>query len=487
MSFLVYTNRAVQYACVAFAFWFIGVFAYVAILSVNYPFHLEWMEGHTVDIILRLREGLPFYTKPTLEYVPYIYTPYYFYVATFVSFFTGVDFLAGRLVSLLSTFCLVWLLYAWMRKEGGDKLLSWVAAGLYLSTYVLSARWFDVARVDSLYLLLMASGLYVFYFDRSKYVGLVSGCIFAAAFFTKQSALLALIPCFLAALYIRPRAALIAGSVTAVIILVGCLLLEYNSNAWFSFFVYHVPAGHVNDGRKILTFWTEDLIPHCAMMVVVAVFGWLSTYKNGHKALLWYASIALGFIGSAYLSRIHSYGHSNVIMPAHFALALLSGLLLMHSAGKYKIINIVACFALIYQFYSLIYDPQRFVPNQDAIARGNALLEEIRNIEGEVLVSELQYVQPRVGKKTYTVGMAGFDLMRADLKGRNQVKTEYVQSIANAIKNKKFSAIVVGYFIRLGELRGHYQLLKTIDNPQEFVTGGVYFNKARIFVPRLDK
>ncbi len=483
MKFLNYTNRAAQYACVALAIWFIGLFTYVALFSINYPFHLEWMEGHTVDIIQRLRDGLPFYTKPTLEYVPYIYTPYYFYVATFVSYFTGVDFLAGRLVSFASTLGTVWLLYAWMRKEGGDKFISLVAGGIYLSTYILSARWLDVARVDSLYLFLMAAGLYIFYFDRSKYTGLMAGCIFAAAFFTKQSAILALMPCFIAALYVRPKDAFIAGGVTAAIILAGCALLEYNSNGWFGFYVYDIPAGHTNDGRKIYTFWKVDLIPTAAIMMVTAVFGLLASYAKGHKALLWYASIAVGFIGSAYVSRIHSYGHLNVIMTAYFTFALLSGLLLVICAERYRIINITACLALCYQFYSLNYDPQRFIPNQHAIKRGNELLEEIRKVDGDVLFTELQYVQPRVGKKTFTIGMAGFDLMRANLKGKQHIKEAYMQELVEAVRSKKFAAIITGYFIKVNELRNNYNMVKTIENPQEFVTGGVYFNKAKIFVP----
>ncbi len=478
-------NRYLQYATVLCSGWFAAVFIYVAFLSANYPFHLEWMEGHTVDIIQRLRDGLPFYDKPTLEYVPYIYTPYYFYLSAFVSFFTGVDFLAGRLVSIASTLGTVWIMYRWIRAEGGDRLISCVAGGLYLATYALSARWFDVARVDSLYLFLMVAGLYVFYFNRNRYGAVLSACLFAAAFFTKQSAVLALFPCFVVALYIQPRQALIAGATAAVIMLGGCIWLEITSKGWFSFYVYDVPAGHADDGRKISSFWMVDLLPNVAIMMVVSMCTLIAAcIIKGHKSCLWYGAIVLGFLGSSYLSRVHSFGHLNVIMPAHFAFSLLSALLPAMTAKRYAIVAAGASLAIIGQFTMLRYDPAPFIPNQQAIARGNALLDEIKTYKGDVMFSELQYVQPRVGKKTFSIGMAGFDVMRSDLKGMNHVKYAYVGSLINAVRKQKFDAIVTGYFLKVNELREHYYLLKTIDNPQEFVTGGVYFSRANIFVPK---
>ena len=458
-------------------------FLYVAISTLNYPFNLEWMEGHTVDIVQRIREGKPIYAKPTLEYIPYIYTPYYFYVSAFVSLFTGVGFFPARLVSLLATLGSTAVLYHWIRRENGDKLTACVAAGLFLATYKISGRWFDVARIDSLNVFLMVAGMYVFYFRQNLGGALLAAFLFSAAFFTKQSTALALAPPLLAVLLIHTRHGFITIAVTAALCLIGCAYFEYVSDGWFSFYVYDVPAGHGSFRYMIKNFWTGDIYRPLKIALALALFAAVMLWRQGKRSWLWYMALMAGLIGSSYAARIHSFGHVNVLIPAHWALALMSGLALHHASRLTHTAALAVPCLLAVQFYVLYYDPSRQIPSEKSIEQGYRFLDEVAKIPGDILFSELQYIQTRVGKKPYSIGMSGFDIFRSNLKEKNYVKRELQKELADAIKNKRFSAVITGRFIRIFELKGNYRLERAIDYPQEYVTGAVFFTRANVFVP----
>ena len=44
--------------------------------------------------------------------------------------------------------------------------------------------------------------------------------------------------------------------------------------------------------------------------------------------MLFYLLLAVGFVGSAWLSRLHAGAHQNVLMPAHAGIAVLLGIFL---------------------------------------------------------------------------------------------------------------------------------------------------------------
>ena len=78
-----------------------AVYLYVALRRIGYPYELEWLEGGAVEIVRRVAEGQSIYVQPSLHYVPYPYTPLYFWVSGALAHVTGVGFLPLRLVSLL--------------------------------------------------------------------------------------------------------------------------------------------------------------------------------------------------------------------------------------------------------------------------------------------------------------------------------------------------------------------------------------------------
>jgi hypothetical protein len=61
--------------------WFLGAYRWVACSRVAYPYEFESMEGSMVDHVRRLFAGQPLYVGPSLEFVPFIYTPLFYGVS----------------------------------------------------------------------------------------------------------------------------------------------------------------------------------------------------------------------------------------------------------------------------------------------------------------------------------------------------------------------------------------------------------------------
>ena len=70
----------------------------------GFPLDLEWMEGGMLIHAQRLAAGQGIYVKPTLDFVPYLYTPLYPALLALLSFVLPLGYLLGRVVSLLALF-----------------------------------------------------------------------------------------------------------------------------------------------------------------------------------------------------------------------------------------------------------------------------------------------------------------------------------------------------------------------------------------------
>jgi 4-amino-4-deoxy-L-arabinose transferase-like glycosyltransferase len=124
-----------QLIITTFSVYFILVFLYVAFSRITYPFELEWMEGATVDHVVRLMQGMDIYVKPTFEFIPYRYTPFYYWVSLIPVFILGPGFLSLRLVSLLATLGCLGIIYLWVYRETNKFLPAIIAAGFYAATF----------------------------------------------------------------------------------------------------------------------------------------------------------------------------------------------------------------------------------------------------------------------------------------------------------------------------------------------------------------
>ena len=69
---------------------------------IPYPYDLEWMEGGMLLHAARIAEGQPLYVTPSIDFIPFIYTPLYpWIVGGLASLGLPLEYTLGRSVSMI--------------------------------------------------------------------------------------------------------------------------------------------------------------------------------------------------------------------------------------------------------------------------------------------------------------------------------------------------------------------------------------------------
>jgi hypothetical protein len=395
---------------------YVALVLFVMVRRAAYPYELEWLEGIALEHVQRVRHGLPLYTAPSLAWVPLNYTPLYFWLSAAASVLFGETFLAMRLVSILSALAAGGLMWKLVRHETGRASPAWLAVGLFAATYRLGGAWFDVARADSLHLALLLAGAWVARTDPSRWrMPLLAGTLFAFAFLTKQSVIVAAGPLMLWLLLTdRPRglvlaltfAALSAGFVYA---------LDAESGGWFGYYAYVVPRFHSTDLKLLWTFPAQDLGLRFGGVIAIGVLALLGTKFAKRAAFGFHASLALGFLGLGWSLRLYPGGYDNVLVPAHAALAMFGAFAFAALTGpgaRWATFGEVAAALMVMQLALLRWDPQAQIPTTADRAAGDQLVADLRALPGRVYVSSHTYLLERAGRPTHAHVMPLMDVIR---------------------------------------------------------------------------
>ena len=441
-------QKPLNAALVAVSVWFGLAFIYVALFSLNYPFGMEWLEGHVMEMVVRSAKNQPIYMAPTLEYVPFIYTPFYYHVAAIFTKFLGLDFIAGRSVSILSTLGITAVLFSWVRALGGTRGAGLAAAGTYLAGYQIMGRWYDLARVDNLYVLLLLSGLYMLHTQRGAVAALVAAGLFAFAFYTKQSAPMAFAPMLLWAALRHRKDGLVASAATTVFIIATIMVSDFLSGGWFSFYVFGVPAGHGLDEQYLLGFFSGDVIAKWWPLLIAAIALSIRCCKHERELFWACAALGLGLVGSSYLSRIHWGGYVNVLIPMAAFFALVAGMAITRWWP--------AKLLVLLQFALLYYPPNELLPNDALLENNQKAIAAIADMPGELFIPELHFIDWPQDKKTYVYGMAAFDIFRSDNKAVAPVKELMVEELKQAFASHRFAGVMPGALLKLREANPYY-------------------------------
>lgn len=432
---------AVSWTSFALAAVLVGSLIWVVLCRCRHPFELEWMEGGMVDHVARVLEGRPIYVQPTIDFVPYIYNPFYYYVAAPFALVFGLDFFALRLVSLLAAAAACVLVFEIVRAETGRVRGGVLALGLFAGTYPLSDGWFDVARVDSLCLALCLGALLLVRRASSARGLVAAGVVAWLAFGTKQSVL----P-FLAALSVAAacchgfkRSLWYSGSAW---LLVGGSVTwgELSSHGWYSFYAFRLPLGHPMVDSLYVDFWKLDVLAALPVPVVLGVHYFVYR-RTSSVTRTFYLVASLGLLAMAFASRVHSGSAANDSMPAHAALALVFGLgadSVMTSARGKSFGGVVA----ICQFAALLYDPARWIPTPADVIEGGRLIRYVGSRSGDVWLPHHTSLARCVRKRVFAQDMAIKDVLRSDA-DRKGARDGLNRSIGRALADRRFAAIVL--------------------------------------------
>jgi hypothetical protein len=421
---------------------------YVVLARVGYPFELEWMEGGSLQHLLRLQSGLPIYVPPSLEFTPYLYPPFYYYLALLLAKLPGLGwFLPLRLTSVLASLgCLVCIVGI-IRKHTASLYWGWVAAGLFLATFRLGGAWFDLARVDMLFVFLLLAAQWALLSGHRGEIW--AGALLALAFYTKQTAVAVLLPLVPAVIWRRGwRAGLrlvlpflaIAGGTTAV--------EHWRSDGWYSYYVFHLPRQHglakpfFEQLALRLGKLFEPLTVATVLGLAHAVVGRRLAWKDDAGLT---GIFILGLVGLGLVAGMNFGCYDNANIPAFAGLSLSLGLAGHWLEGKLasdvgRIAVSIACAA---QFGILFFDVKAQLPTEADRQAGQAIVQQLRSAPGDVLIPSHNYLAQPAGKTMYAHEIALLEVQGAYTAGAFHVDAELESALRRDLAQTRFSLIVL--------------------------------------------
>jgi len=413
---------------------FVGAVLGIAIARMGYPYELEWMEGGTLQTVQRLVTGLPIYVPPSMDYIPFIYTPLFFYVGAGLNQIMGEGFWALRLLSLLASVGSLGLIFSLVKNRTHSAFWGFMGAALFAACFEIGGGWLDLARVDTLHLFFLLLAVFMLEFRQDRIANLLAGFIFVLAFLTKQSALLVLFPVLLWTVltekgvlrWLMPTVAL-GGIGLSVFWLNGA------SDGWFNFYIFQLPAAHEIAWPLVVEFWRFDLLVHLPFALLALFMLFLPAHtKSEQRDKWWLLTLAVSFLGTAFFSRLHAGGWNNVLLPAYAILAVILATTLgslFRSAGySLRLLLLGACFL---QFSLLIFDPRDHLPTDADQQAGDRLLARLQAFGGSVWIPHHSWLAVAAGGASSAHSMAMEDVLRgADPEIARMLDNEIRQDIA---------------------------------------------------------
>jgi len=425
--------RGVQVATAAAGLLAIGAYLFVALSRLTYPFPVEWLEGNSLVEVHRILSGQPLYSAPTVGYVPDGYPPLYFAVSAAAASVLGVSYLPLRLVSVLSSVACFALLGRLVQRETGSAAAGTGAAGAFAATYFVTDTWFDVGRVDSLFLALSIGGLYAARWMCGTRGAITAGVLLGAAVLTKQTGLAEGVA-VLGALMAGPQRRLAGTAALAEIAVVGIstLVLALTSGGWYVYYVFEQMGENALSDSAFGWFWTALL----SAMGIAACAALIGARRVPLVLLAGCAALAV----EGYAALVHSGGGINDVLPAYLAVAVLAGLA-MGNTGRARWTAPV-CGALVLAQTALLlggFHPARAIPTSADRAVGERLLSGMKAVGGTIAVPADPGLSLQAGLPPSAHADAAADVLRAS---NQSAIASFRSTAAAAVAGRRFSAII---------------------------------------------
>jgi len=459
--------------------YFVVIYLMIVAFRIHYPFQLSVWEGMTFDHCKRILSGHELlYWRPSLSFTPYIYTPLYFYVSSLFMKLLGIGLLAPRIISFLSSLGCFTLIYLIVNNETKERFPAILAVGLFAATFGINSPWFwreglidryghlnfgfggvlDIADVDSLFILLLLSCLYIIRRFRSDYGPILAGFLLAVAFFTKQPAVF--IAPFIALSYLVENRKYFVSFLAVFVSLTLSVSWFFNTltNGWFYYYCFlkfkqlYLGMGPILRNK----FLVYDLLQPFPIMIIIMLFFFFSQYKKflsvnkDATSVRFYFFMTLAVIGASWFGRSHCGGDQNVMLPTYAIFAIVFGL------GYQKIIDVVGVtpknrifrnsiyVLIITQFILLLYNPANKIPSANDELAGESLVRILKNYKGNVFTPWHNYLTWLAGKEPYATGSALLIVFQKGDFSYNCIYpgNELRQEIKDLIKQRYFDFII---------------------------------------------
>ncbi|MDR3773945.1 MAG: hypothetical protein P4L26_11390 [Terracidiphilus sp.] len=393
--------------------------------------------------VARVVNGLPLYPRPDFHFIPYMYSPAYFWVSGWAAKLLGPGLVPLRLVSILSTIGSFALIALQVFAETGNRLAALVGAGLYASAYPASLYFFDLGRVDSLYVFLVLLALVA-----TRWLNPVSAALaWTLAFLAKQS----VIPVAVAALCLdwrRPRRVLAGLGTFALASFGSTAWLDHVTNGWFRYYVFTVPGANSNLRLHYAANILVRLAPFSVALTVVAAALLLTGVHWSDRTARFYLGTGATLVLLVWFLGFHAGSVANVAMPLYALLAVafgialarlthwLHGLPVTWSQAGLTLLLLAACAQFACQARPSMY----LIPSPAMRASQQQFEDWLQSVHGDVLVVAHPYESVMAGKPAHPDEFAIRDALGP---GMPAVNVPLLNEIRQAVEQQTLEAIVI--------------------------------------------
>ncbi|MBK8101868.1 MAG: glycosyltransferase family 39 protein [Cellvibrionales bacterium] len=373
-----------------------------------YPFELEWMEGGVLQQVLRVVQHQPLYGEPSLNFVPALYMPlYYCFSAISVAIF-GENLFALRAVSVAALVIIFLLVFLLAKRMAHSRMAGVLAVLFCAAMYPHTRFWFDLARVDTLWVMwLMLAWWCLLYWRDRPTLGGAFLCAFVSvlAFFTKQASLFLLPFVMLAIVCWMGWRALLAYVLCCAVVglpVLGVLIIGTGGKFWFYTMQMASTHGVTLFGWRRFAEIVLWAVP--TFLVLLPIFFCLMG-KTWRERAGWFVLVG-GFVFLSGLSRAYAGAFFNVLMPMYVCLAVVAAVvvsLLLERFSKQRtvmmdVLSVLAVAVLSLDIARFRYDPAQQVPAERDMTAAQFLLDKVRAVQGNVCITSHGYLAWMAGK-----------------------------------------------------------------------------------------
>lgn len=483
---------------------------------IGFPYDLEWMEGGLLTHAQRIADGSGIYVEPSVDFIPFLYTPLYPGIIGMLSPLFGISYWVGRALSIISVFGICALLVLVVRRESDARTrsLSYLggisAIGFFAATYPWVEGWYDLVRADSLFLLMVLGGLFGLR-NWSRAPGLegiaklaCAAALLGLSFFAKQTGILFVATGGFIVLVLNWRRVPVYIAVTGLLGLGGTWLLNKMSAKWFWVYIYETHQHHdFNIDRFYKSFgnilWhfpaLTGVVAFSILLMLATLIAKRTLPASARGLALWTPVFAISVLVGA-IGWGTEFAHFNAYIPAMLFGSLCVGLAVPSIAGCIALwlperiattwatrAGLLAGLVLGAQLGVSTWSPSTFIPSEQEHQAGTQLVHTLRDVEGEVFIPYHPWYAHLAGKTT-KVHLMG-------LRDMNTGKVWGIRGLEESLANHEFGAIVFDNRPIGRELRSMHRYYRMDDylpataSPHVFTGAGAVWNRdVTTLVPR---
>src|SRR5262249_36325928 len=147
-------------------------------------------------------------------------------------------------------------------------------------------RWFHVARVDGLFLMLLLAAFCVLRLGRGTASAAFCGVLLWLSFATKQTALICAVVALPVMAFGSWRRPAVAACVLSALVLVTNAVMHAWTDGWWTFFIYDIARDQKIQWWTIYAFVTSDIgrvLPVAGVGLIAMIF----VRREGERSTLW--------------------------------------------------------------------------------------------------------------------------------------------------------------------------------------------------------